>query len=158
RALRSFRPLRHMPQAICRAAASGRGAAPAVVKSSRLCAIVDAMSRVAPRSGAVVTALSAPGGHGAGPPAPPREDIERAVRAKTSPRLVERLPPSLLLPLVSLCLFTVSDLLCFRDRLVPLMALKAVQFATAAAVLWMIRTGRVPRNAVAFALCAGTVL
>jgi PAS domain S-box-containing protein len=95
---------------------------------------------------------------GAGPPPPPREDVERAVRAKTSTLLVERLRISILLALGSLCLFTVQDLFCFPDRLVPLMALKAVQFTTAVAVLWVIRTGRVPRNAVAFALCVGTVL
>jgi two-component system sensor kinase FixL len=117
------------------------------------------MSRVVPPSGVAVAAASAPpSGHGAGPQPPPREAIERAVRAKTRGLLVERIRISLLLALGSLCLFTAQDLLFFRDRVVPLMVIKGLQLVIIGAILWVIRADRVPRNAVAFALCLAAVL
>src|SRR5215470_10942520 len=94
---------------------------------------------------------------GTDPHTPPPEEIERAVRAKTRPLVIARVRAALLLALVSMGFFLVQDLLCFPDRVAPLMLIKGLQFATAAGVLWLIRADRVPRNTVAFVLCLGAI-
>jgi PAS domain S-box-containing protein len=88
-------------------------------------------------------------------PHPAPLEVERAVRAKTRPLLIERLRLTLLLVVISLSFFLVQDLLFYHDQLSALLLIKGVQFTAAAAVWWLIRTDRVPRNTVVFAFCLG---
>jgi len=93
----------------------------------------------------------------AGPYAVPPDQVRRAVRAKTGPLLIERTRNALILIIVSLSFFLAQDLLFFRNLAAPLILIKVIQFTLVAMVLWLIRTGRLPRNVVAFVWCLGVV-
>lgn len=111
------------------------------------------MREVGPRHLAAVTARAATASaEEVGPRPPALPEVQRAVRAKTRLLLVERMRTALFLILPSLCFFLVQDLLVFRPLVVPLMLIKGVQFAMVFAVLWLIRTERLPRNLNAFAV------
>lgn len=93
----------------------------------------------------------------AAPPPPPLSEVRSAVQARTGPLLVERMRTALFVVLVSLSFFLAQDLLFFRQLAAPLLLIKGFQFAVVGVVLWLIRTARLPRNPVAFALCLGAV-
>ena len=86
-----------------------------------------------------------------GPLRPTLDEVWSAVRVKTRPLMIERLRVALVLVVTSLCFFLVQDLVIFRP-LAPLLLIKGVQFAMAFAALWLIRSQRLPRDVIAFAV------
>jgi len=80
------------------------------------------------------------------------EEIRRSVEEKARPLLIDRLRSALWVCLALYGLFVVHDLIFARDRLGPLLAVKAMQIGVVGAVLLALRQERIARHALALAL------